>query len=97
MDRAMHSAETQRRRQPHHLTQVWPEERTSRFSGNGNIRVSFEFFPPKTPAMQETLWRSIRRLEPLGPTNVSVTYGAGGATRQRTHATVATNSKRDLA
>ena len=88
MDRAMHSAETQRRRQPHHLTQVWPEERTSRFSGNGNIRVSFEFFPPKTPAMQETLWRSIRRLEPLGPTNVSVTYGAGGETRERTHATV---------
>jgi methylenetetrahydrofolate reductase (NADPH) len=89
MDRAMHSAETQRRRQPHHLIQVWPEERTSRFSGNGNIRVSFEFFPPKTSAMQDTLWRSIRRLEPLGPTNVSVTYGAGSETRERTHATVA--------
>lgn len=51
-------------------------------------RVSFEFFPPKTEAMEATLWESIKRLEPLGPAFVSVTYGAGGTTRERTHATV---------
>ena len=64
-------------------------ERKSRFLGGGDIDVSFEFFPPKTAAMEETLWRSIRRLEPLCPRYVSVTYGAGGSTRERTHATVA--------
>jgi len=51
--------------------------------------VSFEFFPPNTPEMEETLWRSIKRLEPLAPRFVSVTYGAGGGTRERTHRTVA--------
>ena len=52
------------------------------------LAVSFEFFPPKTPAMEETLWRSIERLAPIGPRFVSVTYGAGGGTRERTHSTV---------
>jgi len=54
----------------------------------GDIEVSFEFFPPKTEKMEETLWESIKTLEPLQPRFVSVTYGAGGSTRQRTHATV---------
>lgn len=53
------------------------------------IKVSFEFFPPKTEEMEATLWASIGRLSPLAPSFVSVTYGAGGATRERTHATVA--------
>lgn len=55
----------------------------------GDAQVSFEFFPPKTEKMEETLWESVRTLEPLGPRFVSVTYGAGGSTRERTHATVA--------
>jgi methylenetetrahydrofolate reductase (NADPH) len=54
----------------------------------GDIQVSFEFFPPKTDAMAETLWSSIQTLAPLHPRFVSVTYGAGGSTRERTHATV---------
>ena len=54
----------------------------------GDIAVSFEFFPPKTETMAETLWTSIQTLAPLGPRFVSVTYGAGGSTRERTHATV---------
>jgi len=54
----------------------------------GDIQVSFEFFPPKTEKMEQTLWESIKTLEPLQPRFVSVTYGAGGSTRERTHATV---------
>ena len=54
----------------------------------GPPRVSFEFFPPKTAEMEARLWEVVKRLEPLAPRFVSVTYGAGGSTRERTHATV---------
>ena len=54
-----------------------------------DIAVSFEFFPPKNEDMEKTLWASIERLAPLSPRFVSVTYGAGGSTRERTHTTVA--------
>jgi methylenetetrahydrofolate reductase (NADPH) len=52
------------------------------------LAVSFEFFPPRTEAMEAQLWRSIERLAPLNPAFVSVTYGAGGSTRERTHSTI---------
>jgi methylenetetrahydrofolate reductase (NADPH) len=57
-------------------------------SSGADIRVSFEFFPPKSEEMEAKLWASIARLEPLDPAFVSVTYGAGGSTRDRTHRTV---------
>ncbi|RJX70855.1 methylenetetrahydrofolate reductase [NAD(P)H] [Tsuneonella suprasediminis] len=55
----------------------------------GDIGVSFEFFPPKSEKMETQLWNAIKELAPLNPRFVSVTYGAGGSTRERTHATVA--------
>jgi methylenetetrahydrofolate reductase (NADPH) len=75
-------------------TLVVPEAQRARSSPlfadlPGDIQVSFEFFPPKTEKMAETLWQSVETLAPLNPRFVSVTYGAGGSTRERTHATVA--------
>ena len=59
----------------------------------GKVHVSYEFFPPKTEKMEQTLWESIQKLEPLNPDFVSVTYGAGGSTRERTHRTVVRMAK----
>ena len=63
---------------------------TPLFSGlPGDVAVSFEFFPPKSEKMEAQLWDAVTQLAPLAPSFVSVTYGAGGSTRERTHATVA--------
>ena len=67
-----------------HLSQHLPLFAEAR----GDIQLSFEFFPPKSETMAATLWNSIQTLAPLQPRFVSVTYGAGGSTRERTHATV---------
>jgi methylenetetrahydrofolate reductase (NADPH) len=64
-----------------------PERRSA--PANGGIAVSFEFFPPNDADMEATLWRSVQRLAPLAPRFVSVTYGADGSTRTRTHNIVA--------
>jgi methylenetetrahydrofolate reductase (NADPH) len=71
------------------MTQRDTLERKSRLIGQGDIKVSFEFFPPKTEKLEQALWQAINRLEPLDPEFVSVTYGAGGSTRERTHKTLA--------
>ncbi|BCJ91474.1 methylenetetrahydrofolate reductase [Terrihabitans soli] len=65
-----------------------PTERLSRNGAARDISVSFEFFPPKTEESEKSLWECITRLLPLAPQFVSVTYGAGGSTRERTHQTV---------
>ena len=58
-------------------------------NGHRAPAISFEFFPPKSEEMERSLWDTIKRLATLHPNFVSVTYGAGGSTRERTHATIA--------
>ncbi len=70
------------------MTRPFDMTRRSRLIGADEIDVSFEFFPPKTEKMEANLWAAVQRLAPLAPQFVSVTYGAGGSTRERTHATV---------
>ncbi len=71
-----------------------PGTRTRASAGGGeHTKISFEFFPPKTEKMNAGLWKSIQKLENLNPDFVSVTYGAGGSTRERTHQTVARIAK----
>lgn len=65
-----------------------PATSPARFAALPTPKVSFEFFPPKSEKMEQALWRSIERLAPFQPEFVSVTYGAGGSTRERTHRTV---------
>ncbi len=72
--------------------QLGPVARTAS-QNTQDIAVSFEFFPPKNKTMEETLWASVKKLETLNPDFVSVTYGAGGSTRERTHQTVARMAK----
>src|ERR1700722_8305173 len=87
--RSAHRA--RRRHRPGGCLMNTANPRASRFVHAGatsRIGVSFEFFPPKTAEMEATLWEAISRLAPLKPKFVSVTYGAGGSTRERTHSTV---------
>ena len=65
-----------------------PVARTAK-RGASDVHVSFEFFPPKNDMMEAALWAAIKTLQPLRPDFVSVTYGAGGSTRERTHSTAA--------
>ncbi len=69
-------------------TGVLHDTRSAATEAAADIQVSFEFFPPKDEQMEQTLWRSIARLAPLQPRFVSVTYGADGSTRERTHRVV---------
>ena len=67
---------------------IAPYLRSSRHPNTRPPKISFAFFPPRNAEMEATLWASVQRLAPLQPNFVSVTYGAGGSTRERTHATV---------
>lgn len=71
-------------RPPKHLAPLIDSQRNARL-GARDFAVSFEFFPPKSAEQEERLWLEINKLEPLAPRFVSVTYGAGGGTRERTH------------
>jgi hypothetical protein len=70
------------------LSYPQPDEAPPFADEAGDIEISFEFFPPKTEKMDLALWETVQTLAPLGPRFISVTYGAGGSTRERTHATL---------
>src|ERR1043166_8869588 len=77
-----------RQRVRHNMTEIPPSAHDGHSAPN-RPAISFEFFPPKTEEMEKSLWDTIKRLAPLTPNFVSVTYGAGGSTRERTHSTIA--------